>query len=110
MNTYEITFLSTEKKESENLLKLLESFSGVKKSEKSWGKRTLAYPIDKKTEAEYNTWIVELTREKMSDFKKKLNFENIVMRYLILEQSRIKVNSKTKSKTKVKETEKSKTN
>lgn len=90
MNTYEITFLSEDKKESENLLKLLESMSGVKKSEKSWGKRTLAYPIDKKSDAEYNTWTIELTKAKMSDFKKKLNFEKVVMRYLILEQPKVK--------------------
>jgi small subunit ribosomal protein S6 len=81
---YEFTFLIEDVKALKPLEKTLESFDGKKLNEENWGKRLLSYPIEKATAAEYFTWHIQLDKHKLDEFKKKLNYDTIVMRYLIL--------------------------
>ncbi len=85
MTRYELTFLLKDEEEVKSLSKLLESFSGKLIEEKKWGKRQLAYPIKKDTSASYFTWKIDLENKNSEEFKKKLNFNEKLMRYLLLE-------------------------
>jgi len=84
MSTFEFTFLVNDKKSVTNLEAVLESYNGKKINEESLGKRLLAYPIDKNESAEYFVWQIELEKNVVKDFKQKLNFDKVVMRYLML--------------------------
>jgi len=84
MSTFEFTFLVTDKKSVTKLEEVLKSFNGKKVNEESLGKRTLAYPIEKHESAEYHVWQIEFPKESVKDFKQKLNFDKVVLRYLML--------------------------
>ncbi len=84
MNMYEFTFLLEDSKALKPLEEVLTSFKGKKINEQPWGKRLFAYPIAKHTSAEYYTWNIQIASDKLDEFKKKLNYDNILIRYLIL--------------------------
>ena len=87
MNTYEFTFLVEKDGENTQLQKELESLKGEKLDEKSWGKRLLAYPINKIKDAEFFTWHINIEPDKLADFKKKLQYDKMVIRYLIIKSN-----------------------
>jgi small subunit ribosomal protein S6 len=110
MNTYEFTFLVEDAKATKAVEKALESFSGKKLNENAWGKRLLAYPINKVVGAEYFTWHIQIGATELDQFKQKLNYDNLVLRYLFLNQEHTPVQKekkvvKTKEKEEVKEPE-----
>lgn len=74
----------------------IKSVDGKVVSEKSWGERELAYPIDKAVKAFYYTWIVKLDPAKISDFKEKINFGEKCMRYLIVSVDEDEIDSSSK--------------
>lgn len=100
MNMYEFTFLVDDSKALKTLETALNSFDGKKINEKAWGKKLLAFPINKNTSAEYYTWQIEMEPAKLKEFKTKLNYENIVMRYLLLNADHIAKVSKKKKEVK----------
>ena len=83
-NTYEFTIMVREASALVIAQKLLESFGGKKIDEKAWGKRVLTYPIKKETSAEYYTWNIRLDKTKLGKFNTKLNYEDTILRHLIL--------------------------
>ncbi len=84
MNKYEFTFLLPDEAEVEPIRALLESLKGKISDEQKWGKRSLAYPINKLMSAYYITWMLEIEPKQLSELKKKLNFNEKLMRYLLL--------------------------
>lgn len=92
MNTYEFTFLVEDAKAVKPVEKALESFSGKKLNDNAWGKRLLAYPINKITGAEYYTWHIQIESEQLEEFKQKLNYDKLVLRYLFLNHDHTPVN------------------
>lgn len=87
MNTYELTVLVRNEADVNTVKQLLESFEVSVKKEEKWGKRDLAYPIGKDTSAFYFTYSLEMDGTRIEDFKQKMNFEDKVMRYLMLKVS-----------------------
>lgn len=84
MNCYEITFLVEDKKNAEEFTSLVTTSNGSITKEDYMGEKLLAYPIDKKTKAHYYTIQIEIQKADLEELKKKLQFNPIVMRYLIL--------------------------
>ncbi|MBI4004735.1 30S ribosomal protein S6 [Candidatus Roizmanbacteria bacterium] len=84
MNNYELTFLLENEEDKKALTDILGSLSANIKEEKSWGHRQLAYPVKKKHSAHYYTWHIELDKKKVSELKRKLNFNEKLLRYLLL--------------------------
>lgn len=84
MNQYDLTFLLNEESELENIKKLIESLSGKILEEEKWGKKTLAYPIKKNTTAEFYFWKFEMEQKNVNELRKKLNFNEKLLRYLLL--------------------------
>jgi len=87
MSTFEFTFLVDDQKSIKTLEEILTSFKGKKLNEVFLGKKLLAYPINKKKSAEYFVWQIELDKKSVIEFKQKLIFENVVMRYLLFQKS-----------------------
>jgi small subunit ribosomal protein S6 len=87
MNKYELTVMVRNEGDVENVKKLLDTYEGKITEEKKWGKRELAYPIKKETSAFYFTYQMEVDRSNIFDFKKKLNFDEKILRYLMLKRS-----------------------
>lgn len=83
-NMFEFTFLVDEASALKNVEKALDEVSGKKMNENFWGKRLLSYPIDKKTAAEYYTWLIQMDPHKIDELKQKLNYEKLVIRYILL--------------------------
>lgn len=84
MTKYELTLLVPEEAELKNLKELITQFKGIIKKEEQWGKRTLAYPIKKNTSAYYFHWLIELDQSNINELKKKLNFNEKLIRHLLL--------------------------
>lgn len=81
---YELTFLLNEEAESGAVKELIESLKGKIEKDDSWGKKTLAYPVKKFRSAFFFHWIIEIDKKLVMEFKKKLNFNDKIMRYLLL--------------------------
>lgn len=86
MENYELTFLVNDAADAKDVKSTLESFDGKIVEEKPWGKRALAYPIDKLESAEYFTYMIQIDPAKIEDFKTKMNFNEKIIRYLLLKE------------------------
>lgn len=84
MNQYEFIFLLKEKKEREKIEGLVSSLKGKILEKEEWGEKTLAYPIKKEKTAFFFVWQISLERKKLTELKKKLNFNEKILRYLFL--------------------------
>ncbi len=81
---YELTFLLNDESELEPMQKLVAAANGKVVKETKWGSRKLTYPIKKQTSAFYYTWDLEIDANQVSELKKKLNFNEKLLRYLLL--------------------------
>lgn len=84
MSEYEFVFLLNEKEELKKIKESVVSLSGKILEEKELGKQNLAYPVKKQTSANFYEWRVQLAQDKLDEFKKKMNFNDKLLRYLIV--------------------------
>ncbi len=84
MSMYELTFLLNDEAELETLKKYVAGANGKITEEKNLGKKDLTYEIKKQKSANYYTWKVEMDEKDVADFKKKLNYNDKLLRYLFL--------------------------
>ena len=81
---YELTFFLKEETELPKIKELVSSLSGKILSEERWGEKTLSYPVKKNRTAVFFNWQIELDKKNVLEFRKKLNFNEKVLRYLLL--------------------------
>lgn len=86
MTKYDLVFLLNQEDELKNLQNLVTSLSGKLLEEKTLGKKNLVYPIKKNGSANFYQWKLELDSTKLNEFKKKLSFNDVVIRYLLLKE------------------------
>lgn len=84
MTKYELTFLLKKSEDAEKIKQLLTSEEGKIIKEENWGEKTLAYPIKKNHTAFFYNWLIEIPKNKINSLRKKLNFEEKILRYLLL--------------------------
>ena len=84
MIKYDFTFLLNQEEELKIIKDLIASLKGKVTKEDSWGKKTLAFPIKKITVANFYNWQIEMETKVMKEFKKKLDYNEKLIRYLIL--------------------------
>lgn len=84
MSQYSLTFLLNEEAELKVLKDLIASLGGVIKKEEKWGEKTLAYPIKNLKSAHYYQWQMEIEKNKILELKKLLNYNEKLIRYLLL--------------------------
>ena len=64
--------------------KLITDFQGKLKKKEDWGKKSLAYPINKFSEGIYQKFEFELPPEKLKEWENKLKSETEIIRYLLV--------------------------
>ncbi len=84
MNQYELTLLLADESEVDKFKKLVEASSAKILSEEKWGKKTLAYPIKKKTSAFFCNLVLDVIQKNVGALKQKLEFDETLLRYLLL--------------------------
>lgn len=91
MRKYELTYLVSDLVEEKDLNKvtgkvsaLISELDGKLTKEEIWGRRKLAYPIQKQTFATYITLYFELPAPKVAEFEKDLFHMNDVLRHLLI--------------------------
>lgn len=110
MRQYETAFLITPKLEEEETEKLIEKMAEVVKKKKGkmvniekWGKRRLAYPIDKLDEAVYVFFHYEGDPDIPHELQRRFRQTETVLRYLTLKKdAQIQPRKKTKTSRKEK--------
>lgn len=85
MNKYDLTMLvkSTEGVE-EKMEKLVKALNGKAGRMVEMGKKQLAYPIKKLTEANYVSWTLELESPSVVQLERKLTVDRDVIRHLLV--------------------------
>lgn len=58
--------------------------TGTVDKQDKWGKKTFAYPINKKIAGYYFDWIISVSKDQIKELKKVLNRNNAILRYLLL--------------------------
>lgn len=81
---YDLTFLLEKEEEQKIAKEIIASFSGKINKESAWGKKILVYPIKKLRNAFFLNWQIDMEKKNISEFKKKLNFDEKIIRYLLL--------------------------
>jgi len=84
MNSYELTVIVRDEKDVDAVKAIIKEFEGKVEKEQKWGKRDLAYPIKKETSAFYFTYQVELVPKTIDEIKRKMNYDEKIIRYLLL--------------------------
>mgnify|MGYP001127601441 CR=1 FL=1 len=84
MSQYELTFLLKKKEDEKTVKDIITSIKGKILKESAWGEKKLAYPIKKNQSAFFFNWLVEVEEKNIFDLRKKLNFEEKIIRYLLL--------------------------
>lgn len=81
---YELTIILDNKEELKNIKDLITSLKAKVEKEEDWGEKTLAYPIKNKKVAHFFNYVVTMEKSQVSEFKKRLNFNEKILRYLLL--------------------------
>ncbi len=84
MNAYELTVIVRTEKDADAVKAIIKEFDAKVEKEQKWGKRDLAYPIKKETSAFYFTYQIGADPKTISDMKKKMNYDEKIIRYLLL--------------------------
>jgi ribosomal protein S6 len=85
MNKYDLTILVKKTDGLEEKVEaLLKAIGGKAGRMTEMGKKQLAYPILKQTEAFYSSWALELPSEGVVQLEKKLTNDRDIMRHLIV--------------------------
>ncbi len=86
MNSYELVFILKEDKENifNNIKQMVVDLKGKIISQENWGKRNFAYEIKKNPSGYYFLWKINITKDKIQELKKKLDFNEDIIRYLLL--------------------------
>ncbi len=86
MNSYELVLILKDNKEGalKEITKLVTDKEGKIVKSDEWGKKNFAYPIKKSTSGFYHIIQFEAEKSIVQDFKRKLDYNEEVLRYLLL--------------------------
>lgn len=83
-NTYELTVLLTDEKDLKSVKEHIAALEGKITRDKSWGERSLSYSIKKKSKAQYMTLWFNMLPKSILELKKRLTYDEKLLRYLLL--------------------------
>ncbi len=84
MAQYEITYLVDTADNAKAVAQLISSTGATYQEVKDWGERELGYEIKGQLKARYYTGVIDTIPSNLSAVKKKLNFSEALIRYLIM--------------------------
>jgi len=82
---YELIILLNQETEIDKVKSLITAVNGKLEKEEKWGEKTLAYPIKKKHRAIFYDLFIEVDKDKTGELRKKLNFNDKILRFLLLQ-------------------------
>lgn len=94
MRHYEIVFMvhpdRSDRVEGmlESYIKMIKDSGGIIHRQEDWGRRQLAYPIDKVFKAHYILLNVEVDKDVVAELKKLFLYNDYVLRHLIMAKNR----------------------
>lgn len=88
MQKYDLTVLVGKTEIGEKIEKIITAAGGVAGRTMEMGKKQLAYPIKKLTEAVFLSWSVELPGEAVLQLDRKLTHERDVIRHLLVKSAK----------------------
>lgn len=85
---YELVLITRDEKaeQIDSVKKVITSLEGKVTAERKWGKKKFAYPIKKESTGYYQTWMVTLGSPQIAPFKRKLDLDENVLRYLFIKK------------------------
>lgn len=90
MRTYEVLFILSPQVTEEEATALIDDFRAVAqrngatiKNEEAWGRRRLAYPIQKFTEGNYHLFVLE-SADSLSELDRRMKNSDRVLRHMIV--------------------------
>ena len=90
MRTYEVLFILSPQMTEEEATSLINDFRGVAektgatlKNEEAWGRRRLAYPIEKYTDGNYHLFVLE-SDGSLSELDRRMRNSDRVIRHIIV--------------------------
>ena len=99
---YEITFITKEENDSNDVKSLMEKLKIKILKEESLGRKKFAYPIKKEVAGYYNTFYFKTDGKILTDLEKKILLNSKVLRFLIVKSEnnleKSKLNIKTEAK------------
>jgi len=86
MNLYELVFILKEDKDDllNKIKQIIIDLKGEITSQEKWGRKEFAYRIKKIPYGYYFFWKINITKDKIQELKKKLDFEEAILRHLLL--------------------------
>ena len=84
MAQYELAMLTVNKADTEAVKEYIEKLSGKIVKEEVWEKRQLAYPIRHNDTGTYVFWNIEIDKKNVSELRKRLQFNDVLLRFLLL--------------------------
>lgn len=86
MNSYELVFILKEDKEDilNKIKQIILDLKGEIISQEKWGKKNFAYRIKKNPFGYYFLWRINIAKDKIQELKKKFDFDEDIIRYLLL--------------------------
>lgn len=85
-NLYQLVLMTKEDKKEilDKIEKTILDLNGKVTFQESWGKKALAYRIKGEDSAYYFLWKIALSKKNTQEVRKKLNFNEKIIRYLLL--------------------------
>ncbi|MGY0399557.1 MAG: 30S ribosomal protein S6 [Ostreibacterium sp.] len=94
MKHYEIVFL-VHPDQSEQVTSMVERYTGIIKNEgghvhrlEDWGRRVLAYPIDKLVKAHYVMVNIECNNDTLEEITTAFKFNDAIIRHLVIHRNK----------------------
>ncbi len=87
MFQYELTLLLKNEEDLKTIQELITSVKGKIQKEEKWGKKMLAYSIKKNNSAIFYLLHLDLADQSVNDMRQKLNFDDKIIRFLLLKVS-----------------------
>lgn len=91
MGTYEVLFIISPDVPEEDVTTLIGEFRGIAEDagaklieEDAWGRRKLAYPIDKRENGVYHLFIFEAGTQDLSELDRRMKNNDRIMRHMIV--------------------------
>jgi len=81
---YELILLLEKEEDLKLVEETIEKHEGKLQNKEKWGERLLAYPIKKKEKAIYFILTFTMEKKNILPFKRKLDFNEKIIRYLLL--------------------------
>ncbi len=109
MTTYELTVVlptNKEKQVFDRVKKVLDTAGARVQKTDEWGKRTLAYPINKQIEAVYYALVVDMDTDKTDAVNRVLENDDDILRHMIVVARKEAKNKEQSEKAEKKSTKK----